>query len=49
MILYTEKQLEDSYNIYRIMQVKKDMAFVTLDDFRVMFEKMLETVYEEER
>ena len=25
----------------------KDMAFVTLDDFRIMFEQMLETVYED--
>ena len=41
MILYTEKQLENCYNVYRIMQVKQDMAFVTLDDFRVMFEQML--------
>ena len=47
MILYTEKQLENCYNVYRIMQVKEEMAFVTLDDFRVMFEQMLETVYEE--
>ena len=47
MILYTEKQLENCYNVYRIMQVKQDMAFVTLDYFRVMFEEMLETVYED--
>ena len=38
MILYTEKQLEDCYNVYRIMQIKQDMAFVSLDDFRVLFE-----------
>ena len=47
MILYTEKQLENCYNVYRLMQIKKDMAFVTLDDFRIMFEQMLETVYED--
>tara|TARA_R100001082_G_scaffold82312_1_gene49163 strand:+ start:536 stop:685 length:150 start_codon:yes stop_codon:yes gene_type:complete len=47
MILYTEKQLEDCYNVYRIMQIKQDMAFVSLNDFRVMFEQMLEKVYED--
>lgn len=47
MILYTEKQLEDCYNVYRIMQIKQDMAFVSLDDFRVLFEKMLGKMYEE--
>ena len=41
MILYTEKQLEDSYNVYRRIQIKKDMAFVSLDDFRNIFSKAL--------
>ena len=48
MILYTEKQLEDSYNVYRRMQIKKDMAFVSLDDFRIMFETIMEIAFKEE-
>ena len=48
MILYTEKQLEDSYNIYRRMQIKKDMSFVTLDDFRTMFETIMQIAFKEE-
>ena len=47
MILYTEKQLESCYNVYRIMQIKQDMAFVSLDNFRIMFEEMLEKIYED--
>ena len=47
MILYTEKQLENCYNVYRIMQIKQDMAFVSLDNFRIMFEEMLEKIYED--
>tara|TARA_R110002020_G_scaffold423441_1_gene632544 strand:- start:801 stop:950 length:150 start_codon:yes stop_codon:yes gene_type:complete len=47
MLLYTEKQLEDCYNVYRIIQVKQNMAFVSLDSFRIMFEQMLEKVYED--
>jgi|TARA_R100000353_G_scaffold4687_1_gene6774 hypothetical protein len=47
MILYTEKQLEDAYHSYRVTQVKQDMAFVTLQDFRIMFEKILEILYKD--
>ena len=47
MILYTEKQLEDAYKIYRLNQVKKDMSFMKLEDFRVMFEDIMEVVYSE--
>ena len=45
MILYTEKQLEDAYNAYRKIQIKGDMAFVSLKDFRIMFEQILEVLY----
>ena len=48
MILYTEKQLEDCYRRYRVHQVKHDMSFVILDDFRKMFEDMMAILYEEE-
>ena len=47
MILYLEKQLEDAYNIYRMHQVKKDMSFLKLDDFRLVFEEIMEVVYDE--
>ena len=48
MILYLEKQLEDCYRIYRLHQVKQDMPFMTLEDFRLMFEDMMAEVYKEE-
>jgi len=47
VILYLEKQLEDAYKIYRLSQVKKDMSFMKLEDFRVMFEDIMEVVYSE--
>ena len=43
-----EKQLEDAYRIYRLNQVKKDMSFLKLEDFRVMFEDIMEVVYSSE-
>jgi len=48
VILYTEKQLEAAYKIYRLNQVKKDMSFMKLEDFRVMFEDIMEVVYSSE-
>ena len=48
MILYLEKQLEDAYRIYQLNQVKKDMSFMKLEDFRVMFEDIMEVVYSSE-
>jgi hypothetical protein len=48
VILYLEKQLEDAYRIYRLNQVKKDMSFMKLEDFRVMFEDIMEVVYSSE-
>ena len=47
MILYLEKQLEAAYKIYQLNQVKKDMSFMKLEDFRVMFEDIMEVVYSE--
>ena len=37
MVLYTEEQLEKCYRIYCLKQVKQDLAFMKLDDFRYMF------------
>ena len=48
MILYLEKQLEDAYKVYRLSQVKKDMSFMKLEDFRLMFEDIMEVVYTDE-
>ena len=47
MILYTEEQLENAYNVYRKHQAKQDMSFLKLEDFRVMFEEIMECVYYE--
>ena len=47
MILYTEVQLENAYNVYRTHQVKRDMSFLKLEDFRLMFEDIMEVVYSE--
>ena len=48
MILYLETQLEDCYRIYRLHQVKQDIPFMSLEDFRNMFEELMGKVYEEE-
>ena len=45
MVLYTEKQLERCYRVYCKEQSKKDMPFMSLADFRAMFEKMMSTIY----
>jgi hypothetical protein len=47
MILYLEKQLEDAYNVYRKHQIKKDMSFLKLEDFRECFEEIMDIVYRE--
>ena len=47
MILYTEEQLENAYNVYRRHQIKQDMSFLKLEDFRAMFEEIMEWVYYE--
>mgnify|MGYP003629528624 CR=1 FL=1 len=45
MVLYTEQQLESCYKVYCKEQSLKEMPFMALTDFRVMFEKMMECVY----
>jgi hypothetical protein len=47
MILYTEEQLGNAYNVYRKHQAKQDMSFLKLEDFRLMFEEIMEWVYYE--
>ena len=47
MILYTEKQLEDCYRQYCLHQVRQDMPFMQLEDFRLMFEDIMEKAYKD--
>ena len=51
MLLYTERQLEEAYKIYRTHQVKKDLSFLSLENFRAMFEdmglKLMEAMFNE--
>ena len=44
MLLYTEEQLMDAYNIYRVKQIKLDLGFMTLENFRSLFEQLAEEV-----
>ena len=46
MVLYTEEQLEKCYRIYCLKQVKQDLAFMKLDDFRYMFEDLMTIIYQ---
>jgi hypothetical protein len=46
MILYLEKQLDESYDVYRKHQIKHDGSFITRDQFRTMFEELMEVVYD---
>ena len=48
MILYLEDQLESCYRQYCLHQVKQDMPFMTLDNFREMFEDLMAEIYKEE-
>ena len=45
MILYLEDQLEGCYKQYCIHQAKQDMPFMSLDDFRDMFEDLMVVIY----
>lgn len=48
MILYTEKQLEECYKAYKRFQITNDQPFVTLEDFRILLEYILDTFYKDE-
>ena len=48
MILYTEGLLEKCYTLSRLHQVSKDLSFMKLEDFRLMFEDMMLIIYSEE-
>ena len=44
MLLYTEKQLNKAYNIYRMHQIGQGLAFMELENFRRLYEELLEEV-----
>ena len=44
MLLYTEEQLEKSYEIYRVHQIRQDLGFMSLEHFRLFYEQLAEEV-----
>ena len=44
MLLYTEEQLEASYKIYRLHQIKQDLSCMTLNNFRKLYEELAEEI-----
>ena len=46
MLLYTEPQLELAYNIYRMHQISRGLGFMELENFRNLYEELLEQDYE---
>tara|TARA_B100000073_G_C23487785_1_gene474300 strand:- start:182 stop:331 length:150 start_codon:yes stop_codon:yes gene_type:complete len=42
MILYTEEQLEIAYTEYRKLHMRNNVPFLKKDDFRVLFEFLME-------
>ena len=50
MLLYTEEQLEEAYGIYRYHQIKLDLGFMKLENFRSLFEQLAkEVMYADDR
>tara|TARA_R100000808_G_scaffold22141_1_gene48045 strand:- start:854 stop:1012 length:159 start_codon:yes stop_codon:yes gene_type:complete len=47
MILYTEEQLRNAYEIYRRHQIRQDLSFMSLEHFRLMYEEIEENQLEE--
>ena len=48
MILYLETQLEACYKQYCKHQIKQNMPFMSLEDFRNMFEDLMAEIYIDE-
>ena len=44
MVLYLESQLDEAYREYCLMQVRHNVAFVQREDFRALYEKLMEQV-----
>jgi hypothetical protein len=47
MVLYLESQLDEAYREYCLLQVRHDASFVQREDFRVLYEKLMEQAYAE--
>ncbi len=45
MLLYTEIQLNKAYRVYQKYQAEQDMPFMSLDNFRNMFESLMNVIY----
>ena len=48
MILYTEQQLNDAYQIDRKERTRLRIPFTTIEEFRPIYEKIMTQVYTEE-
>tara|TARA_B100001063_G_C16466029_1_gene405487 strand:- start:330 stop:479 length:150 start_codon:yes stop_codon:yes gene_type:complete len=46
MILYLETQLDKAYNVYMKNSMKQSKPYMTKEEFRTMFEELMEVVYE---
>jgi hypothetical protein len=47
MLIYSERQLNTTYRIYAKHQGLHDVPFITLDNFRAMFEEQQEALLED--
>ena len=45
MILYTEAQLSEMYQVYRQWHMEYDSAYLNSEDFRILYERMMTVVY----
>ena len=45
MILYLETQLDEAYNVYMKNSMKNDKPYMSKEEFRTMFEELMELVY----
>ena len=48
MILYTEIQLNKAYRIYQKHLAEQDIPFMSLENFRNMFENLANVIYSKE-
>ena len=46
MILYLETQLDKAYNVYMKNSMKQNKPYMNKEEFRTMFEELMEIVYE---
>jgi hypothetical protein len=45
MILYLETQLDEAYNVYMKNSMKQEKPYMTKEQFRTMYEELLELIY----